>query len=156
MPRGGARIGAGRPPKDDRERWLDGNAGKRGPKVAKVLQMPPIEPVNPAPGLTERETAIWNELEPFALKARTLVPATRGDFAVLCQLEVEYADVLKERRAEGWTPRGIFLAKEVRGLLQRLEGKRRAFRLAPMGKEMVEPETPKDPFSEFDDAGMVQ
>ena len=75
---------------------------------------------------------------------------TAGDFAMLCVLEIEMLEVLAERRKEGWTTRGMFLAKEFRGLVQRVEAKRRAFKLAPMGKDMVPPEAPKDEWSEFD------
>jgi len=146
---GGARIGAGRPKKPESSRWLGGNAGKRGRKPVKATHQQPLQPVEP-PKLNEREQLVWDELAPLAREARTLVPATVGDLKTLCVLEVEMADVLAERRKEGWSSEGLALAKEYRGLVQRVEAKRRAFRLAPMGKDMTPPEQPKDEWSEFD------
>jgi hypothetical protein len=128
---------------------LGGNAGKRGLKPAKDTHQQPLRPVEP-PKLNEREQLVWDELAPLAREARTLVPATVGDLKTLCVLEVEMADVLAERRKEGWSLEGLALAKEYRGLVQRVEAKRRAFRLAPMGKDMTPPEQPKDEWSEFD------
>jgi hypothetical protein len=154
---GGARIGAGRPRKSDSARWLGGNAGKRGTKAYRSAEpVQPLPPVEMPLGLTTDEVAIWKALSPLALAARTLTVGTSGDFAVLCALEVELASVLKERRNEGWTTRGMFLAKEFRGLVARVEAKRRAFRLAPMGKEMVVTEAQKDEWAEFDQAETVQ
>jgi hypothetical protein len=100
--------------------------------------------------LTAKELAVWQDLAPHALAARTLITSTAGDFAMLCTLEIECAEVLVARRLEGWTVVGLCLAREFRGLAQRLEAKRRAFKLAPMGKDMVPPEAPKDEWSEFD------
>lgn len=153
---GGARVGAGRPPKSRNQRWLDGNAGKRGQTPVKPAEVKPVGPLNPPASLTDKELLVWNANERLAREALTLTPATVGDFSVLCMLEVELAEVIVERRLEGWTTRGMFLAKEVRGLVQRLEAKRRAFRLAPMGKEMVVPEEPKDEWAEFEAKETVQ
>jgi hypothetical protein len=86
------------------------------------------------------------------MEARTLVPATVEDFRVLCELTVEAAAVLRARRAVSWETHGPKLANVYRGLVQRLESKMRAFRLAPMGKEMVAPVPAEpDPFAEFDE-----
>ena len=151
---GGARVGSGPRPKTDAERWLTGNAGRRKPLVdvggGKPVSFAPLPPVAPPDKLTAPERAVWELEAPHALAGRTLTTATAADFYMLCVLEVECADVLRERRAEGWTTRGMFLAKEFRGLAQRVEAKRRAFKLAPMGKDMVAPEAPKDEWSEFD------
>lgn len=146
---GGVRLGAGRPRKNESARWLGGNAGRRGVVKAAPVPAGPLHDV-PAPELGVLEQAVWDELAPLALASRTLTPGTAGDLAMLCTLEVEMAEVLRERRAEGWTTRGMFLAKEFRGLVQRVEAKRRAFKLAPMGKDMIPPEAPKDEWSEFD------
>lgn len=107
----------------------------------------------PAPeGITAATRDHWNDLAPHAVAARTLVEATAADFLELCELLAEKDDVLAERRAEGWTIRGVALAKEYRGLVQRAEAKLRAFRLAPMGREMVAAAPAEaDPFAEFDD-----
>lgn len=148
MPKGGARIGAGRPRNSERENWLAGQARKTGEAP---LPPAPLPPVDVPEGLPDAERAIWLELAPHALAARTLTVATAGDFAALCRLEVEAAGVLEARRIEGWNRKGLEFAKEWRSLVQRLENKRRAFRLAPMGKPMETPvAAPEDPFGEFD------
>jgi hypothetical protein len=85
-----------------------------------------------------------------------LTPATAGDFATLCALEVETAAVLAKRRSEGWSLLGIVLAKEYRGLVSRLEVKRRAYRLASIGKELVVEEKPVDEWAEFDGPKLVK
>jgi hypothetical protein len=103
------------------------------------------------------ELAAWLVNAPFAVAAHTLTPATADDFVALCSLEAEMAQVLAERREEGWTSRGLALAKEYRGLVQRVEAKRRAFRLAPMGKAMTEPAPAvTDDFEEFDGPKLVK
>jgi hypothetical protein len=149
---GGQRVGAGRPRKHEAARWLAGSRRTRAAQKAEVPTVPlaPLPEVDLPAKLSAREQAVWDELAPLALAARTLIPATAGDLAALCALEVEMADVLAERRKEGWTARGLFLAKEYRGLVQRVEAKRRGFKLAPMGKDMVPPEPAKDEWSEFD------
>ena len=144
-------MGAGRPRKSDTERWLGGDAGKRHQKRGRPAALPPPAAVEMPAGLTPEEVAVWQGEYQHALTERTLTAATVQDFAELCRLEVERAAVLTARRAEGWTQQGLQLAREYRGLVQRVEAKRRAFRLAPMGKPLVE-ETPRveDPFAEFD------
>jgi hypothetical protein len=154
MAKGGARLGAGRPRNDDRARWLGGDAGRRSETHA-PRPLPPIQPVDAPTDLTPEEVAIWERWAPLAQAERTLTPGTVGDFAALCRLEVEMAAVLLERRTEGWTKRGLSLAKEYRGLVTRVENKRRAFRLAPMGKPLEPAEAPKDEWAEFD-GGSVQ
>jgi hypothetical protein len=151
---GGQRVGAGRPRKTEAARWLGGNAGRRraaAPAARPTVPSTPLPPVPIPAGLSGAEQAVWQRDAPLALAARTLTPGTAADFAVLCALEVEMVEVLAARREEGWTTRGMFLAKEFRGLVQRVEAKRRAFKIAPMGKEMVPPEAPKDEWSEFDE-----
>lgn len=140
---GGLRVGAGRPRKNQIVGFaavIGSSAGTGGVDLM------------PAPaGIGEKTAAHWNRLGPHAVAARTLVEATAGDFLELCELLVEADDVRAERRAEGWTARGLCLSKEYRGLVQRAEAKLRAFRLAPMGKEMIAAKPEADPFSEFDE-----
>jgi hypothetical protein len=110
----------------------------------------PLPAVDVPDELTSREQRIWDELAPLALAARTLVPATAGELKMLCSLEADLAEVMRERRKEGLTIRGQMLMRTYLMLVQRVEAKRRAFKLAPMGKDMVPPEKPKDEWSEFD------
>lgn len=149
MPKGGARIGAGRPQKEETRRALDGGIGRRS-VPGQPVDVAPLEPIEAPDSLTPAELAVWITTAPLALAARTLIDGTADDFAVLCQLEVEMAAVLSERRQEGWSTRGLALAREYRGLVTRVENKRRAFRLAPMGREMVAPVPVGDDFAEFD------
>ena len=150
MPRGGPRVGAGRPKRSDAERWLRGTAKPPQETATPRPRVPGA--LLPAPtGLNAAELAVWHATAPLAVEAQTLTPATVDDFVVLCRLEVEMGEVLAERRVEGWSSKGLALAKEYRGLVQRVEAKRRAYRVAAMGKPMVE-DVPMaaDPFAEFD------
>lgn len=103
----------------------------------------------PPTDFTAAELVVWDQLFHEAQAAGTLTAATVGDFAALCRLEVEAAECLAQRREEGWTTRGMFLSKEYRALVKTAEAKRRGFRLAPMGKPMLEPEQPENEFGEF-------
>lgn len=103
------------------------------------------------PEMPEAEAAVWDQWAEHARLAGTLTPATVEDFRDFCELVVEVKAIRDERRAEGYSSRGLALAREYRALMVRVEAKRRAFRLAPMGKPMESgPAVPDDPFSEFD------
>jgi len=152
-------MGAGRKPLDASQRWLGGNASHSAASVGAPETVKPSErqPVEPPSTLSALELAAWLVNAPLAVEAGTLTEASADSFRVLCELEVEAASVLAERRTEGWTTRGMFLAKEYRGLVQRLESKRRAFMLEPMGKPIVAPAAPPaDPFAEFDGPRLVK
>ena len=162
MPRGGARVGAGRPPKTDGERWLGGDAGKRN-GANPPAPAPPAPPLKlmPAPaGMPLGQAAVWNEFAPQACAQRTLSEQTAGAFGLLCK------QVLLERRmfdaieADGVqsidrTAAHVLLT-QYRGMMQRVESGMQRFMLTPMGKPLSVPEdVPVDPFSEFD-PGTVQ
>lgn len=153
---GGYRLGAGRKAKDATARALDGGVDNRRPQKVQPVDVSPLSAVQPPSTLSPAELAVWTTAAPAALAARTLIDGTADDFAVLCQLEVEMAEVLQERRLEGWSTRGLALAREYRGLVTRVENKRRAFRLAPMGREMVAPVPVGDDFAEFDGPRLVK
>lgn len=148
---GGSRVGAGRKPKNQNTGFAAVVAASRIRSASDRRSSGPE--LLPAPaGIGAATAAYWNKLAPHAVAARTLIEGTAADFLELCELLVEKDDVLTERRAEGWTVRGVALAKEYRGLVQRSETKLRAFCLAPIGKALV-PDKPDeaDPFAEFDD-----
>lgn len=128
---GGARVGAGRKPTPSRP------LGE-----AVDVEMPA--------GLGEVERGYWARLAPHAVQARTLTPATVGDFSELVHLLAERDACLVARRDAGWGDAGTKLSKEYRGLVQRCEGKLRAYMLAAAGKPMPSAELEDDPFAEFD------
>lgn len=151
---GGARIGAGRRPNSVEAGILSGalKAGDR--PVAR-----PIELI-PAPAeLRDAEKLFWDTWAPFACRARTLTPATVGEFRALCAMAVDCEALHAERRLAGWTKRGLALSREWRNLRVRVEVGRRAFQLAPVGKAMDDTSgTPGvlDPFVRFDTDESVQ
>jgi hypothetical protein len=100
--------------------------------------------------LTPAELGVWLVTAPAAHAAGTLTLATVDDFQSLCTLQVEMEAVLQERRLEGWTQRGLALAREFRGLVTRVEAKRRAFCLAPMGRSLVPITAATDDWAAFE------
>ena len=151
------RVGSGRPRKNQTEAWLAGasaarRVGKEAPAKAVRVVVPPA-PMR----LTEPVKGVWEHLAPFAAAALTLTPATALDFEELCHLVCEMRDCRMARQAAGWNDDGLKFAAPYRGLVQRVEAKMRAFKLAPIGKEMAPTDAkPDDPFAEFDAGGPVQ
>jgi hypothetical protein len=150
MPRGGARVGSGRKPKTAAAHIFAGTARGSHKEAAKAPALP-AEFVHEPASLSREGAEVWRGLAPYAMAARTLTAATAEDMRELCEMVVEMRAVLVERRKEGWSDQGMRLAKEYRGLVQRVEAKMRGFRLSPVGKEMAEA-APKvvDPWAEFD------
>ena len=105
MPRGGARIGAGRKPKTMVARWLAGDAGKRGQRVESAMVSAVLERVDlePSPMLTEAEAAYWELWAPLALSAGTLTAATRPGLVLLCQVACRAARVWADVERDGTT-----------------------------------------------------
>ncbi len=140
---GGKRPGAGRKPKSEVARALDGGAGHR-PKVVAHPSSPvePPPPVLPAldesdcPNeLTHEERLVWLELAPHAKLARTLTESTSLGFRMLCKnialSNRYYASVLDCGGANH------------RGLIQRIDAELLRFSLAPCGKPVAHPEAEK-------------
>ena len=156
MPRGGERVGSGRKPRQAAILRLHGSRWKKPNQPAPKAPQGRVMAVELPAGLSVAAQTVWQEWAPHATQALTLTPATVLDFAGLCELVVEMREVLEKRRGEGWTDLGLRLAREYRGLVQRVETTLRAFRLAPIGKEMVTAEVDEDPFAEFDGKEQVQ
>jgi hypothetical protein len=151
---------------------LDGSATSAERKNA--LNPAAIVPVATPPDLAEAEQRVWDELAPLGLAERTLTPSTAAAFRHLCEgivlretvrlrllsttkvdrvvpdgdgaLGVEYVDVPTLE-----TPLGLKLLTHYRGLTQRVEAGMVRFRLAPMGKALLEDPKKKDPDDNFDD-----
>lgn len=161
---GGSRIGAGRPAKSRLQKWLDGNAGKRGQKAAKPVSSP-LRSLSPPEDLPSAQKTVWLELAPHAANERTLTPATANAFRDLCEAIVVRDTLLARIEKDGWT----FLKVSVdgagvehqeikahpliarwQGLMQRVETGKLRFRLIANGKELVPVEEPKDEWQEFE------
>ena len=151
MGKGGQRIGAGRRPKGLESLILSGTA-KASERGSAPPPGPPVSVtlIAAPPGLREDERLYWETWAPYACRARTLTPATADEFRALCEMVVDCEALLRERRLEGWTQRGLSLLREYRALRMRIEVGRRAFQLAPVGKPMDDTESSADPFSTFD------
>lgn len=146
---GGKRPGSGRKPKSAAARALDGGAGHRK-KPATVVSHPSsagLEP--PAPQLPQvdeadapldfdaEERAVWLELAPHAILARTLTPATSLGFRMLCRnvvMERNYSSSVLERGGANH-----------RGLIQRIDAELLRFNLAPCGKPIASAEPAEKP-----------
>lgn len=143
MPRGGARIGAGRKRKTPRAHWLTGDAGKRGlalvesPAVgardASLVYEPPAT-LGPA------ERSYWAAWEPEARAAGTLHSATLPGFTLLCQVAVDTAQLRARIHEDGAVLTGAEGTKahplwvSYRGLAQRLDQLLKSYSLSAMGK----------------------
>jgi hypothetical protein len=109
--------------------------------------------------LTLDELAEWIALAPVAQKAGTLIPATMLHLVDLCKSRVLLAKLLGDVYRDGTVVIGAGgnqvahpSVTKYTTLIGKVDKYMTAFKLAPIGKEMVEPEKPSDPFAEFDDA----
>jgi hypothetical protein len=153
MPRGGARIGAGRKPKTARAHWLTGDAGKRnlavvespvgGDVVAVKAFLPPA-----ALGAEERD--YWRTWEPEARANGTLTSATVAGFVLLCEVAADAGRLRARIDADGLmfvvdgVPKAHPLLPSYRGQQQRREQLLARYGLAAMGK----PAAPVSPVSD--------
>jgi hypothetical protein len=159
---GGARVGSGPKRKSDREARLTG-ARKR--MLVQGVPLPPAPPIAQPEGLPADQQAVWAELYPLAVEARTLTAATLGSFRDLVRSIVVRDRILEDINATGWTYlkhsvdgagveheelRKHPLVSDLRGWEQRVEAGRARFRLAPIGKEIASRPREEDAFSEFE------
>lgn len=163
---GGSRVGAGRKPIDSALRVLRGGRDRRGGKRAEppARSSPPV-PVDVPEGLTESELAVWLAEAPHALSAKTLTPGTAAEFADFCRTVARERRMWRQIDRDGYTHTKVTvdgsgqehqeikahpLMSRATALMVRIEQKRVKFRLAPIGKEIVSTEPPKDEWAEFD------
>ena len=152
---GGARVGSGPPRKPGSVRWLREQRKLRRvpenrPDVAPVA---PVAVVGMPVDLPAGQAAVWAELAPHAIQARTLTPATAHAFRDLCE-----AIVLKRAAVSRIGRDGLMMQSGERhsllpnalGLMGRVEMGLQRFGLAPMGKEMSVRDEARDEFAEFD------
>lgn len=161
---GGARAGAGRKSKGARVLNLHGGRDRKA--KSRGVATAPIEPVKPPKGLSKKELAVWGLLAPRALAKLTLTPAEADSLAELCVTIVERDRLRETIDTDGWTFKHAILSdegetlsveirkhpliSEYRQWKIRVEAGRARFKLAPIGKEIVEQAKPDDPFAEFD------
>lgn len=148
---GGTRIGAGRKPWKNQARVVAGGGDTTAATPEPRTLNPEPRSSEPSkvarPKLSPAVRAVWDALAPQAVAQGTLVPATAFEFRTLCELAVEQKRCLKAYEAEGFTDLGMKMGAHYRGLTQRLETKLRAFRLAPMGRELAPPAGKEKPLS---------
>jgi len=154
---GGARVGAGRKRNTEFQHWLSGDASKigrgKGPAERALAE---IERFGPPRGLSKAARRIWEGLAPHAFDARTLSAGTAAAFRDLCEAIVVRDGLMRRIRRDGFCVGGEKhpLLTDHRGWYQRVESGMLKFRLAPIGKPVVEaPEQPADPFAKFEDTG---
>lgn len=97
MARGGARVGAGRKPKQQKEETAESNiVAFDGGKAGGVSPVPPHD-------LPEDQHQFWRTYAPLALEKRTLTPQTLPAFKHLCELEAMRAKVWAQLERDGLT-----------------------------------------------------
>jgi hypothetical protein len=141
MARGGARVGAGRKPKEKRTLTLVNS--RRDPTPA-----PPRPPADvddelalPPTDLTPAERDVWRVWAPLALEAQTLTPATAVGFRELCTVAVlthAIAESIELARAPGKKDEQRYAIGDALKLYtkyaQRLDGLLARFKLTAFGK----------------------
>lgn len=160
----GGAAGTGRKPKAGHAARLHGSR-----RHTAQVQSGPLPSVEPPAGMSEGEAAVWSELAPHALAARTLTPATARRLWLLCKAITMEASMSAQLHAEGWTYERVTidgagqehteqkanpLCDKQRAMMQRVEAGLAAFRLAPVGKELAPASQPDDPFDEFEPRGV--
>lgn len=170
MPRGGSRIGAGRPRKDGALAALHGS--RQRSSVGKAAPVKPLETVHAPADLSVEALDVWRELAPHAIAKRTLTAAHALAFRKLCENVVMERAIAASIASDGMTSIRVttdvtsgeqHIEKKAHALfprhtamLVRVETGLRAFGLGPTGKEVADDAPPVDPFAEFDGPAGVQ
>lgn len=97
MPKGGARVGAGRKPKD-----AAAVVQMPGTAPATVVAALPMHLFEPPEDVTTDEDRTWRAYAPAAVANGTLTDATAPGFRYLCELTVRYRALAAVIDAEGW------------------------------------------------------
>src|SRR5436190_1749273 len=134
---GGARMNAGRKPKDAERLKLAGgrNRRKSAAKSAEMAQAVPQAPVEAPTSAQADVLAVFAELAPQATQSGTLTAGTAAAFLLLCQ------NVVLERRLRLGSAVG---GGDHRGMIRIVEIGMARFCLAPNGKAAAVPEKPVD------------
>jgi len=134
MPRGGARLGAGRKPSTDGTPSLQVIGGG--------VSDPEVSVIAPSDlGLVERE--FWQAYAVDAMVAGTLTPRTISTFRFLCEVQarkqravqlLEKAEALTDQDGKSYLDALVKLHRVYMGLAMRTESLMARFGLAPAGK----------------------
>ena len=130
---GGARVGAGKKPRNP---FGIVNGGKtETPVVDPEVQSLAIPPAD----LTPEQQEFWRVCAPLALERRTLIESTAPAFRLLCELHAKKVMVgtMVDKGALGGLRVYLQLSKQVEALMAR-------FCLAPFGKPAKEAAPKKD------------
>lgn len=148
MPRGGARVGAGRKPKN---RGGKSAAGSSRPSFVAIDggRAEDAVTVAPAADLPEDQQDFWRRYAARAIDAGTLTIQTTAAFRLLCELDAEKRATKETIDRDGRTYLKAFvdssgqehqelrahpLTSSYRQLAQRVEALMARFQLAPFGK----------------------
>ena len=152
MPRGGARVGAGRKPlpRDEMGRIIrHPSSPPVDASLRRAITPPttngdsPIEEFDAPDSLTKEERDVWLKQAPHAFKARTLTPATAMAFERYCRVVVLEAAEAKSSGMGG---------ANHRGLLKQINAYELQFCLVPSGKPLVAAPAGAAPAEDDDEA----
>jgi phage terminase small subunit len=155
---GGRRVGAGRKRKATVIAFVHGSRQRTGSDSSEASDLAHVDPPE---DITPDALSVWRLHAPDAIKAGTLTPLTARSFVQLvCDPEVVYARILKTLETDGWTymrmgengkePKKHPLITDLQNWHRRIDAGHARFCLAPLGKPVVEPAKPVDPFAEFE------
>lgn len=126
MPKGGARIGAGRKPKIPGARSFGNRVVPVAPPTTNGSS--PIEEFDAPDDLSAEERAVWLKQAQHAFKNRTLTRAKAMAFERYCKLVVLERNEAKSSGVGG---------ANHRGLLKLIRDYEKEFGLAPNGREVI-------------------
>jgi hypothetical protein len=152
MPRGGARVGAGRKPKAEKGRRSSAVAAGSPPNIVSIEggragELSKAPPAN----LPEDQQDFWRTYAPLAIDAGTLTKQTEASFRLLCELDAEKRATKETLDRDGRTFIRVTvdgagqehqelkahpLTGSYRQLAQRVETLMARFLLAPFGKPL--------------------
>lgn len=163
MPRGGARVGAGRPRKNDQDHRLAGTRVHRGLSLVGVpAPLPPTSApadasIEPPARLTPAARAYWDEWAPLAIARGTLIAETVPGFELLCTEAARRDNLTADIERQGLTfikacadSAGDFELKTnpAEALRQKavkqVENLMARYQLASMGKALARPKASQD------------
>lgn len=157
MPKGGARIGAGRKPRQAEE--MASTSAPFQPVVVRGAKSgSDVVPMQPPDGLTGEALGFWERTASFAQGARTLAPQTLEMFQVLCRLYAEMVATQDTIERDGRTFLKVTvdgagqehqelkshpLMGHYRQLAKQIEVLMARFSLAPLGKPVAGTKAPR-------------
>lgn len=164
---GGSRSGAGRKKKASHLRGIDGGAGRRPSSDGDAVPPAAVDDrqMLPAPDDVAGEVLmVWNKWAPRAHASGTLTAETVDNFVLLCLAEADRRELYRRYTGVRTGPNGellpliyinheedLSLRREHRTLLKDIHARMKDFKIAPFGKEILQPgaEAEADPLDAF-------